>query len=197
MTASFLFLGGDISLDLVNTRLHRQQPGGADDLLLTSDDARAWLQAAGLASAEDLAALDGDSLLYGARRLRSALEGLYRPLAIDGVSQPGPCLATLNAVLAQARERSELALTPGGYALMRRTEFLGPPDPNVQVAQAAAALLHRLKPHRLRKCENPDCDLLFYDESRNGTRRWCSMQGCGNADKQARYRRARRAKPAG
>lgn len=196
MTASFLFLGGDVSLDLVNTRMHRRQPSGADDLLLTEDGARTWFLAAGLADADELAGLDGGSLLYGARRLRSALDGLYRPLAVNGAPQPGPCLATLNAVLAQARERSELKLTPDGYARVSHTEILGPPDPSVQVAQAAAALLHRLQPHRLRECENPDCDLLFYDESRNATRRWCSMQGCGNAEKQARFRRARRSKSA-
>lgn len=54
---------------------------------------------------------------------------------------------------------------------MSRTEILGPPDPNVQVAQAAATLLDGVQPHHLKECENPDCALLFYDESRNAPHR--------------------------
>jgi predicted RNA-binding Zn ribbon-like protein len=72
--------------------------------------------------------------------------------------------------------------------VMASFEVVGPPDPNTQVARSAADLLHQLHPHRLQECENPACDLLFYDESRNASRHWCSMQGCGNALKQARHR---------
>ena len=31
------------------------------------------------------------------------------------------------------------------------------------------------------------CVLYFYDTSRNGTRRWCSMQGCGGRAKASRH----------
>jgi predicted RNA-binding Zn ribbon-like protein len=33
---------------------------------------------------------------------------------------------------------------------------------------------------RVRECANPHCTWLFYDESRNATRRWCDPQACGN-----------------
>lgn len=33
---------------------------------------------------------------------------------------------------------------------------------------------------RVRECANPHCTWLFYDESRNGTRRWCDPRACGN-----------------
>ena len=42
---------------------------------------------------------------------------------------------------------------------------------------------------RLRACGNPACRLMFLDESRNRTRRWCDDGGCGN---RSRVRRARR-----
>jgi predicted RNA-binding Zn ribbon-like protein len=39
---------------------------------------------------------------------------------------------------------------------------------------------------RVRHCANPDCRVMFLDSSRPGTRRWCSMNACGNlAKKQA------------
>jgi len=43
---------------------------------------------------------------------------------------------------------------------------------------------------RLRECDADDCRLVFYDESRANTRRWCSMQRCGNRAK-VRAHRAR------
>ena len=33
---------------------------------------------------------------------------------------------------------------------------------------------------RLKKCANPDCSYVFYDESTNRSRRWCFSNVCGN-----------------
>lgn len=41
---------------------------------------------------------------------------------------------------------------------------------------------------RLRRCDAADCRRLFRDESRAGTRRWCSMQRCGNRAKVRAHR---------
>jgi predicted RNA-binding Zn ribbon-like protein len=41
---------------------------------------------------------------------------------------------------------------------------------------------------RIRVCSADDCGLLFVDQSRPGTRRWCSMQRCGNLAKVRRHR---------
>jgi predicted RNA-binding Zn ribbon-like protein len=43
---------------------------------------------------------------------------------------------------------------------------------------------------RVRTCAG--CTLLFVDRSRPGTRRWCSMERCGNRNKTAHYRQKRR-----
>jgi len=43
---------------------------------------------------------------------------------------------------------------------------------------------------RIRECAADDCTLVFVDESRTGSRRWCSMQRCGNRAK-VRAHRAR------
>ena len=45
---------------------------------------------------------------------------------------------------------------------------------------------------RLRECEGGDCRLVFLDASRPGSRRWCSMERCGNRHK-VRQLRGRRA----
>jgi predicted RNA-binding Zn ribbon-like protein len=40
---------------------------------------------------------------------------------------------------------------------------------------------------RVRECANNRCLWLFLDDSKNGTRRWCSMQACGNRAKAYRH----------
>ncbi|WP_308011824.1 CGNR zinc finger domain-containing protein [Actinacidiphila acidipaludis] len=41
---------------------------------------------------------------------------------------------------------------------------------------------------RVRPCASPTCGALFLDHSRPGTRRWCSMDICGNRAKKAGLR---------
>jgi predicted RNA-binding Zn ribbon-like protein len=64
------------------------------------------------------------------------------------------------------------------------------PDPAWGPAWSAAADLVRLigeRPDRIRGCANEACVLWFLDVSRNGGRRWCSMETCGNRTKAARF----------
>ena len=55
----------------------------------------------------------------------------------------------------------------------------------------AARLLTSPERERVRECGDALCGWLFVDSSRNLSRRWCNMQGCGNRNKARRfYRRA-------
>ncbi|MEV0586647.1 CGNR zinc finger domain-containing protein [Nonomuraea sp. NPDC050310] len=63
-------------------------------------------------------------------------------------------------------------------------------DPAWHAAWVSAAAFVRLlgeRPERVRKCANPECVLWFLDVSKNGSRRWCSMEGCGNRAKVGRF----------
>jgi predicted RNA-binding Zn ribbon-like protein len=44
---------------------------------------------------------------------------------------------------------------------------------------------------RVRECADPACGVLFLDTSRPGTRRWCSMDTCGNRAKKRSLRSKR------
>ncbi|WP_431218757.1 CGNR zinc finger domain-containing protein [Leifsonia xyli] len=46
---------------------------------------------------------------------------------------------------------------------------------------------------RIRACSADDCGLVYLDTSRSGTRRWCSMQRCGNRAKVRAHRARARA----
>lgn len=41
---------------------------------------------------------------------------------------------------------------------------------------------------RVRECAGPNCGAWFLDTSRPGTRRWCSMDRCGNQAKKSTWR---------
>jgi predicted RNA-binding Zn ribbon-like protein len=58
---------------------------------------------------------------------------------------------------------------------------------------AAAAMLVLFPPgNDIRQCEADHCGGFFVNDSRAKPRRWCSMDGCGNRAKAARYRLAHR-----
>jgi predicted RNA-binding Zn ribbon-like protein len=47
---------------------------------------------------------------------------------------------------------------------------------------------------RVKVCANPHgCGWFFYDSSKNGSRRWCSMEGCGSSIKNRRQYARRKA----
>lgn len=45
---------------------------------------------------------------------------------------------------------------------------------------------------RMKVCPRDDCQGVYYDTSKNLSRRWCSMEVCGNREKTRAYRQRRR-----
>ena len=64
-------------------------------------------------------------------------------------------------------------------------------DPLRPIAHAAVELLTSGPLEHLKVCGN--CRWLFLDQSRNHSRRWCSMEECGKQMKQRRFVERRRA----
>ncbi|WP_131737743.1 CGNR zinc finger domain-containing protein [Actinomadura roseirufa] len=56
------------------------------------------------------------------------------------------------------------------------------------VARDALDLVASAALGRVRTCAGSDCRALFVDDSRPGTRRWCSMNTCGNKAKKEALR---------
>ncbi|AYY15577.1 CGNR zinc finger domain-containing protein [Actinobacteria bacterium YIM 96077] len=42
---------------------------------------------------------------------------------------------------------------------------------------------------RLKLCSAPECEVVYYDGSKNRSKRWCSMRICGNRSKTRSYYR--------
>jgi predicted RNA-binding Zn ribbon-like protein len=66
------------------------------------------------------------------------------------------------------------------------------PTPTATLARRVALELGGIDVERLKRCERPACDLVFYDTTRSGTRRWHAESPCGARERQRRYRAAAR-----
>lgn len=64
------------------------------------------------------------------------------------------------------------------------------PTPAATLARRVALELGEIDVARLKRCERPACDLVFYDTTRSATRRWHAESPCGNRERQRRYRAA-------
>jgi predicted RNA-binding Zn ribbon-like protein len=83
-----------------------------------------------------------------------------------------------------AREEGEgLSLALKSLRRWRSPESLLQP-----IGEALANLLTQEDFTRIKACEGVGCTLLFADHTRGNTRRWCSMEICGNRAKQAAHR---------
>jgi predicted RNA-binding Zn ribbon-like protein len=193
MTA-FLFLANDPSLDFVNTEV--MLDGVRTDLLRNFSDFAEWLERAGIASAGDARRLTkewGDTReakrsLQTTRELRSVLR-----TSVENVMHSGrvpECLAgALNRHLRNPRRVIEVIPAKGRIQTQSHWLLEKPEELIVPVAHLAVDFFSGADYSAIRKCENPDCILFFYDTSKNHTRRWCSMGLCGNRAKVAAFRR--------
>ncbi|XUM00080.1 CGNR zinc finger domain-containing protein [Streptomyces venezuelae ATCC 10712] len=163
--------GEPVSLDLLNTRWNEE--GVRRDLLADVEGLAVWLAANGL---EGRFAGD-DATLRHTLAARDALGAL--------VDRPGDPAATarVDAVLGHGRIRATLTTEGPG----EEAEFADPArGPGWTAARDYLDLL-RTAPDRIRACAHEACILRFFDTSRNGTRRWCSMAVCGNRAKASRH----------
>jgi predicted RNA-binding Zn ribbon-like protein len=183
------WLGGRPAIDFVNT--HRERWRRNVETLVTPADLSLWLRKAKLLD-EPAAATAGQ--LRGARLLRDAIN-IGIEAAVERTGTPPPVSEEINRWLARVAFPQRLRAGNDGVALLLPTP---PADPVrsalSQIALDAAALLGTDQRNRLRICASESCSARFYDASRAGTRRWCSMIGCGNTAK-ARRHRARQASP--
>ena len=125
--------------------------------------------------------------LAAALSLRSSIDAVLRA-QLDGRRPAGGDLDALRRAHVAALREAELAGAGGRFDWTWPGDELERP---VQVlAVRAVELLRGGELDRLRRCGH--CRRLFLDTSRNRTRRWCSMAGCGSVVKMRRYRAARR-----
>jgi predicted RNA-binding Zn ribbon-like protein len=186
----FLFVGNQLTLDFLNTR--PVQDGEALELLPDFEALLRWFQAAGLLSPRQKASLQEqweDSAR--ARRTVEALRELRERLRNEvtawekGRSPHRAMVDDLNQLMANHPMLFRLIATGGAASTEMWFTPRQPEDLHAPLAYSAATLFAYADRNRVRQCGQ--CVLHFQDTSKKGTRRWCSMQLCGNRLKVAAY----------
>ncbi|MFI1930053.1 CGNR zinc finger domain-containing protein [Streptomyces sp. NPDC020330] len=173
--------GEPLALDLLNTRWI--DGSGPHDLLDSMAGLGVWLNSPAVRDHLDPTPAADPATRDRLLLARTALDTLVASAARQDPATPESA-DRLNEVLSHGRIRRTLG--PDG-APMSAVEM---DDPSWAPAWYAAENWLRLvadRPDRIRPCANHACILHFYDVSKNGTRRWCSMAGCGNRAKAQRH----------
>ncbi|WP_245866889.1 CGNR zinc finger domain-containing protein [Diaminobutyricimonas aerilata] len=178
------FESGAVSLDFAYTgevdggRVQQEQFGRPDDL-------GAWLAA----RFDGIDAHVDDRALADALLLRSAIGAAARTVSRN-TAPDADAIDTINlfAATPDIPPSLEGGRRRAGATRVQARQALS------TIARDAVRILGA-HPDRIRECSGEDCDLLYYDESRSGSRRWCAMQRCGNRAKVRAHRaRARTAR---
>jgi predicted RNA-binding Zn ribbon-like protein len=202
----FKYVGGDPSIDLVNT-VDWTTRGLVDERLTDYERLTRWAEGARLVSARQASrlrarALEHPRLAERAHRDAITLRWQLRQLFV-AVVEGRPLgaareLADVNAALSAALGQLELIPKVGGDAGGGALRW-GWRDANERldailwpVLRAAGDLLASEESGRIRECGGDDCGWMYVDRSRNGLRRWCQMGVCGTKEK-SRQRALRRA----
>ena len=197
----FWFVGNRVAVDFGNTVLDRRGGEG----LAGWSDAVGFLLAAELVDSDEaerlrnLAAADPQrsaSALQVARELRSAVRDVLSQLHARQQPAHEP-IERINGVMRLGH--GHLAMVRDGHRWKMRFVHAdpGPASALVPIARSIAEIVADPRAHEaVRKCANDGCSLYFFDTSRTGRRRWCSMAACGNRAKVAAHVLRRRARGA-
>jgi predicted RNA-binding Zn ribbon-like protein len=188
----------ELCLDFANTLAWRgSEP---TESLQNLTDLHAWCDSNGLPS-------DGFHLVdrwsrrhreWAVATFRQAIEvreTIYRLFyrIADGRAPENRDIGELNAALELAPARRILAHADQGLGWRLEHDGRSAAALLAPVLWSAADLLVGPDTARVRHCSNHKCLWLFFDDSKNRSRRWCSMQACGNRAKAHRHYLKRRA----
>ena len=186
----FLFVGNQPALDLLNTEL---VDAGKTDRIVTrcaGPGAQRFASSGLVRAADARKALRDPVAAERFRRKLLAFRSLLRQavLHLEAGEAPGAeFLAELNRLLEKHPTRLSVAWRAGQAKATPIFAAVQPDDLWAVVAAASAALFTEIPVSRVRKCET--CVVHFHDVSKKGTRRWCSMNLCGNKVKVAAYQK--------
>jgi predicted RNA-binding Zn ribbon-like protein len=186
----FLFVGNELVLDFVNTR--PVQDGEPMELLKDFGAVLRWFQAVNLLNAVQVAnhkrQWEGTAI---AQKATEAVKEFRERLRAEIISWEGgrvirrSMINELNGLMGVHPMLTRLVTNGTAYSTKLWFEVHEPADLFAPLAHSAATLFTSVGRKRVRRCDN--CVLHFRDTSKKGTRRWCSMQLCGNRFKVAAY----------
>lgn len=187
-------------MDFINTQII--QGGQLVELLENFTDLVEWLAAVQILDAVQAEeaihrwsnTVEGQQVFERALAFRGVLREMVKQI-VTGKPVSPMTVEEINQLLRYRIHYSTLILGKEGFRTHSHAEFDEPIHLLTPIAEAASDLLCHADFSLIKKCENPDCILYFYDTSKNHARRWCSMSLCGNRMKVAAYYHRHRPNP--
>lgn len=194
----FPIIGGVACLDFVNTVDHQDATARHDAFAPGYANLLAWFEHARLVDSDTATALlrlarkeprEAVAVRKRAQSLRTAIREITFA-CITGATPSDDALTIFNAEVRRA-------LGCGGFVPADRVlswQWTATPEldaPLWPIARSAAGLLSGDRLARVRECAGDGCSMLFLDESKNRSRRFCSTSTCGNAMRVRRFRERR------
>jgi len=185
-------VGGNVALDLLNTQNGAAGAEPEDDVLTDYQDVLAWACHVGVITAAEERRLrrrareepaNADAAFQRARETRAYLYDIFDAVA-QGKAPARAELQRLQRDEAEALTHGRLVADDGQY----RWSWADDRDlgrPLWPIIHAALTLVTDGPIDRVKGCAS--CRFMFVDESRNRSRRWCSMDDCGTEDKMHKY----------
>jgi predicted RNA-binding Zn ribbon-like protein len=183
----------DLCLDFANTLSYRG--GDAQESLHDFGELVRWCAAMALLSADgceralrwsDQHPEQALAVFAEAIAIREASYRIFFAIAAHRIAEPR-AVAAVNRALAAAPARQVLVRGHKGFGWQIARDGFSAPALLAPVLWSAGDLMVSPDTIRLRHCSNEQCLWLFLDDSKNGSRRWCSMQACGNRAKAHRH----------
>jgi predicted RNA-binding Zn ribbon-like protein len=193
---------GTLCLDFVNTLDGRLDPQphefvqGYLDLVTfgLETDSLGAIDARRLTATAEADPSAATAMLCDAIALREALYPIFAAVAEDRTPETTD-LDVLNTWVARTTPHGRITATGDGFTWewqdLAGTTAAPLDRPLWPVVRDASELLLHGDLSRVRMCAAHDCAWLFLDTSRNRSRRWCSMQSCGNRAKVQQFRERR------
>lgn len=105
---------------------------------------------------------------------------IMRTAVENGRSPTSGQISWLNRRLTRSPQRWTISSEKAGFGIRIVPTSRGWRAITTALILSFGQLLNDPDRSRLKKCANPDCSYLFYDESTNRSRRWCFANVCGN-----------------
>jgi len=206
MSTIYQIIAGHPALDFVNTLDNRFSEDGPRELLNSYADLLSFSRQAGLLDPAEAAVLatreasakaqsnQAAGVLRAARELREGVAGLLYTTLDESRQPPFLDMQTLRRHFLRADEHRELVWRDDGDEAPRARWQWGSFASELElpvwaIAQSAALLLTSPAMDHVRMCGSETCRWLFYDTSKNHSRRWCDMKVCGNRMKARRFQK--------
>jgi predicted RNA-binding Zn ribbon-like protein len=119
------------------------------------------------------------------RNRRLLVHDLISAIAGKDQKEIKKMLALANPVMKEALNHMHLDFDGHAFVVSHQSEKIDLKAPLWIILKSLYDLITEMEIVRIKEC--PTCGWVFYDETKNGKRKWCNPLNCGTQDKMNRY----------